>query len=493
MFSTLIQAEEVIQTQKDVSCEESYALATPGSLTAGSSSTVDVDIPTSSWFIGRYTFTPEFTGALTISFSGGSKTTAWWVGTQCASRDGGSEYLRAIDTATHTQTINVTAGEKVYITAYDWYQAADIKMVFSRFKSRITAVENIIKNDPFLSGKNVNQIEDLVYFIGNDSVHGEQLWISDGTVEGTHMITSPSPYITQTQRNVSCEESYSLESYDYYYRSIEASFLVDIPEGNWYLGRYHIIAADYSADLTLSFHGGSDTTTWWVGTECGSHNLITATNTASHTQTIRVTPGEPVYITVFDWHQAKDIRIDITSSSSFEREESLSIVDIKKFNDNLFFSLNSASDATAYKTNLRTNETVSLYDYYGDALHAESTSATYSYISDKYAVMEISEVGMDDFEHYVYAIKHDISDPVIARVLSMDQYYIGTMYIIKNVKETEEGLYIHGVHYDDDKEVCVFFNGDKEFTKEETMIENKGDELEKRYDTACGKNGDFEI
>jgi len=134
-FKTLVNEvddrEDIIQIQKDVSCEESYALATPGSLLTGKSTIVKIDIPTSTWFMGRYTFTADFTGELTVAFSGGSQTTNWWVGKECS----GKEYFKEINKTVVTQTISVKDGEEVHITVFDWYHAADISLVFEREKN----------------------------------------------------------------------------------------------------------------------------------------------------------------------------------------------------------------------------------------------------------------------------------------------------------------------------------------------------------------------
>jgi len=292
--------------------------------------------------------------------------------------------------------------------------------------------------------------------------------------------------------------------------SSEPSYIVGIPEGTWYLGRYHFTPS-FTGELEISFDGGSETTNWWVGTECGSRtggrDLVDVANKAAHTQTIHVTAGEKVYITAFDWYQAKNIRISIHIPGILDEgkiERYLS--DIKKFNNNLFFSINYKSyiigvgdtnTATAYKLNLQTNELVSLSSGNNPFSRAGSANVRYKYISDKYAVMAMSEADMDNFDNYTVVAKHDTTDPVIARVLSMEGSHISGAYYLNTIKETEDGLYIHGVNYDKDKEVCVFFNGNEAFTKEETMVEKKysseGDELEKRYDTACGKNGNFEI
>jgi len=130
--------ENITQTQKSTSCDETYTYNTPSILTVDSNTTVNVDIPTNSWYMHRYKFTPDFSGELTVEFKGGSSTTSWLMGNQCANADGGDEYLKATNTATHTQTITVTAGQTIYGTVYDWYNAGDIALKFSRVDNKKT-------------------------------------------------------------------------------------------------------------------------------------------------------------------------------------------------------------------------------------------------------------------------------------------------------------------------------------------------------------------
>ncbi len=128
LFTTLIYAEDITQTQKNVECDQSYEFTTPVNLTQDQNTTVNVSIPESTWYIHRFQFIPDFSGEISVEFSGGSDTTSWWLGDSCNSHS----YFQADNIPAHTQTIQVTAGVSVTGTIYDWYQASDITLKFSR-------------------------------------------------------------------------------------------------------------------------------------------------------------------------------------------------------------------------------------------------------------------------------------------------------------------------------------------------------------------------